>query len=301
MFSLLQEIILILRSGLSWVVGGDFIEILRQSEICEGNIRNNWQIENFQNEICGGPIFTWKNNRRDKNRVLLKLDKIVSNDAWRGSFPNAVVMNLISYISDHLPVRLDTEQLLLQGELQDWSNYTFGNLSRSIRQKKEHLDRLVMDPRISVMANDIDNVEREIKELLKIKDFVWRQRAKTLWNLEENAFRYFKEVFVSDQLEEEDIQKITNNIQRKVSDVMAAELDKVSCHPRSSFVWKGFMAVREVLLRGGLWRVGNGKDISLSDDKWVRGMSNGITLMNLVAQKGGSQNGWGLLWTMLEI
>ncbi|KAM7268003.1 hypothetical protein ACFE04_010169 [Oxalis oulophora] len=60
---------------------------------------------------------------------------------------------------------------------------------------------------------------------------------------------------------------------------------KASCHPRSSFVWKGFMAVQEVLLRGGIWRVGNGKDILISDDKWVRGMSNGKTLMNPVAQK----------------
>ncbi|KAM7267508.1 hypothetical protein ACFE04_009674 [Oxalis oulophora] len=40
---------------------------------------------------------------------------------------------------------------------------------------------------------------------------------------------------------------------------------------KGSCIWKGFIDAREVLLRGGSWRVGDGGKMSILDDKWVLG------------------------------
>ncbi|KAM7254510.1 hypothetical protein ACFE04_003890 [Oxalis oulophora] len=107
-------------SDLPWLVGGDFNEVLRQSEKCGGNLRPEWQMNNFQDalDVCrlqeihsDGPFFTWKNNRGQGNGVFEKLDRVVVCDGWRSLFPGAVVTNVVSSISDHLPMLLDTEQI----------------------------------------------------------------------------------------------------------------------------------------------------------------------------------------------
>ncbi|KAM7273903.1 hypothetical protein ACFE04_028567 [Oxalis oulophora] len=62
-------------------------------------------------QLTDGPRFTWKNNRKGEAEVFEKLDRVVSNDRWSAMFPNAVVVNIASSISDHLPIMLNTEKL----------------------------------------------------------------------------------------------------------------------------------------------------------------------------------------------
>ncbi|KAM7261171.1 hypothetical protein ACFE04_026646 [Oxalis oulophora] len=47
-----------------------------------------------------------------------------------------------------------------------------------------------------------------------------------------------------------------------------------------SFLWRGLVAAREVLFAGGCWRIRDGYDVTISDDKWVTGMNEGRVLVN---------------------
>ncbi|KAM7278298.1 hypothetical protein ACFE04_005432 [Oxalis oulophora] len=105
-------------SNLPWLVGGDFNEILNHSEMKGGRRKSDSQIQDFRQVVddcelreimTGGPCFTWKNNRRGDEAIFEKLDRVLANDKWSDLFPNAASSNLVSSISDHLPVLLDTE------------------------------------------------------------------------------------------------------------------------------------------------------------------------------------------------
>lgn len=49
-----------------------------------------------------GPSFTWQ-----RGRVLERLDRAISNEAWGRAFPNCLVTHLAKIKSDHRPLLVD--------------------------------------------------------------------------------------------------------------------------------------------------------------------------------------------------
>lgn len=49
------------------------------------------------------------------------------------------------------------------------------------------------------------------------------------------------------------------------------ELDpwKIEAHENISFLWRSLLEGRKIALAGGIWRVGNGKNIDAWNDNWV--------------------------------
>lgn len=81
---------------LPWVVGGDFNDILYDSEKMGGVTRPFAQLQDFADAIadCGlqdlsalGNLFTWCNRRQGEDRIFARLDRFLCNFDWNVMFP----------------------------------------------------------------------------------------------------------------------------------------------------------------------------------------------------------------------
>ena len=79
------------QCGMPWVVYGDFNEILHPNGKLGWRERVANQIRNFRDVLsrCGlvdlgfvGQKYTWCNGRHGEHRTLLRLDRMVANEAW---------------------------------------------------------------------------------------------------------------------------------------------------------------------------------------------------------------------------
>lgn len=104
-------------SSLPWLCGGDFNEILSNTEKWGGPIRPPSQITDFQNisDICAlrdlgffGIPWTWTNKQDDGVLVKVRLDKFVAGTKWFDIFPCFRVDNVKGYESDHNVIVLNT-------------------------------------------------------------------------------------------------------------------------------------------------------------------------------------------------
>lgn len=102
------------NNGDPWLLGGDFNEILQETEkrgrsVCDFKILSNFRdcldINGLRELDSRGYKYTWSNKRRD-GLIEEKLDHFISNSDWWASFPNASVENLFWDGSDHLPMVL---------------------------------------------------------------------------------------------------------------------------------------------------------------------------------------------------
>ncbi|KAL7132329.1 hypothetical protein ABFS83_12G066400 [Erythranthe nasuta] len=105
------------QRNLPWIVGGDFNEILCNSEK-QGRIpKLPSLIEAFRETLdfcnltdCGhmGSPFTWSNNRQAPHTIRSKLDRVCATSEWLELFPNARVTHLEYPGSDHIPILLES-------------------------------------------------------------------------------------------------------------------------------------------------------------------------------------------------
>lgn len=103
--------------NLPMVLGGDFNLIRNNSERNKGqgdqklmDLFNNF-IGNFQlREIyVNGPKFTWSNKQR--NPILIKLDRILVSDSWETNFPTCHAWSKARVGSDHCPLILNSGEI----------------------------------------------------------------------------------------------------------------------------------------------------------------------------------------------
>ncbi|XP_073152580.1 uncharacterized protein [Henckelia pumila] len=99
--------------NLPWLIGGDFNEILFESEKMGGQRRSIVQMTAFSNvmEDCGlhdlgctGDPFTWCNKHKGDEMLFARLDRFVCNLDWRMKYPSAGVKNLDFWGSHHRAV-----------------------------------------------------------------------------------------------------------------------------------------------------------------------------------------------------
>lgn len=99
-----------------WIIGGDFNEVLYDSEKIGGRRRCGGRFNNFP-ECCQsvgiqsvkytGPAWTWTNGRKGTANIKQRLDRFLANAHWKNLFPNAVSHNCGFFGSDHRVVKLN--------------------------------------------------------------------------------------------------------------------------------------------------------------------------------------------------
>lgn len=102
------------------VLCGDFNEITGPSEKEGGVVRGECQMDAFREAIdcCvlrdmgfRGNMFTWQRGNTPATFVRERLDRFLANEGWCNLFPNAAVVHLPIYCSDHAPLLLKTENV----------------------------------------------------------------------------------------------------------------------------------------------------------------------------------------------
>ena len=95
---------------MTWLVCGDFNEIVHPDEKVGWKDRDAAQMDAFREVLskCGlidlgfmGLRFTWCNSRFGEQRTLIRLDRMVGNEAWALMFPEAKVHHVSMSASDH--------------------------------------------------------------------------------------------------------------------------------------------------------------------------------------------------------
>ncbi|GKV02677.1 hypothetical protein SLEP1_g15075 [Rubroshorea leprosula] len=106
----LKKLNIVGQESLSWLVCGDFNDLLSQGEKIGGNLQPYWMIQGFNETIaaCGltevqmvGGNFT-----RKRGKVLEKLDRGLASTPWKCLFPQGRVRLLPPLSLDHTPLWL---------------------------------------------------------------------------------------------------------------------------------------------------------------------------------------------------
>lgn len=104
---------------------GDFNKIMWSVEKKGGKIKEWHQMRRFREvlEICGlldlgymGSPFTWSNGRRGEDNIREKLDRALSNAAWKTIYQKIHIKHLARYKSDHSPLIVYCEHKAQQQE-----------------------------------------------------------------------------------------------------------------------------------------------------------------------------------------
>ncbi|XP_028089245.1 uncharacterized protein LOC114289680 [Camellia sinensis] len=112
----------------SWLIVGDFNEILSNADKFGGRAINPYRSQRFKSCIdhCGlmdlgfsGPCFTWTNLRQASGIIRERLDRALCNNDWHLLHPDTTIFHLPRIHSDHCPILLN-----LNPHLQSWSNPT---------------------------------------------------------------------------------------------------------------------------------------------------------------------------------
>ncbi|KAL0919220.1 hypothetical protein M5K25_011302 [Dendrobium thyrsiflorum] len=102
--------------SMPWIIFGDFNCCRYQSEKSGGNAIptaklapfNDFIFDSKVTEIPSTGIFLTWYNQRTVNPILIRLDRMLANDAWFRAFPNSSYRALNSHISDHSPLILNS-------------------------------------------------------------------------------------------------------------------------------------------------------------------------------------------------
>ena len=98
------------QCSLLWLVCGDFNEIIHFDEKLGWKDRDAKQMGAFGETLnrCNlfdlgfvGPNFTWCNGRFGEQCMLIRLDRMVANEAWSRVFPDVKVHHVFMSSSDH--------------------------------------------------------------------------------------------------------------------------------------------------------------------------------------------------------
>jgi hypothetical protein len=110
----------------TWLCVGDFNEILEESEKYGLRRTPQHQMRTFRKalESCKledlgyvGASFTWNNFRDGRDHTRERLDRALSNNAWRGLFPIHRVEVLPTCTSDHTPLLITFQRQSCRGEV----------------------------------------------------------------------------------------------------------------------------------------------------------------------------------------
>ncbi|GMP22480.1 hypothetical protein CsSME_00000485 [Camellia sinensis var. sinensis] len=62
---------------------------------------------------CTGPRLTWSNNRKCWANTMVRFDRAMCNTEWRTTFSDGAVRNLSRTYSDHSPMMVLTQDVVI--------------------------------------------------------------------------------------------------------------------------------------------------------------------------------------------
>ncbi|KAL0457639.1 UNVERIFIED_CONTAM: hypothetical protein Slati_0391100 [Sesamum latifolium] len=115
-----------------WCVLGDFNAIIDGSEVCGRSVESSHSMTEFRDCICAtglvhlpftGCPFTWHNCSEGSRSLWKRLDRVLVNEAWLVSWPQASYMSALPSTSDHSPLILKGAEGRLEQGLFRFDNF----------------------------------------------------------------------------------------------------------------------------------------------------------------------------------
>lgn len=112
---------------------GDFNDLLNISDKRGAHDHPNWLFSGFRSAVMDSGLqdlplqgypFTWSRSRGKPTGVEERLDRCLVNTSWLGLFPNAMLKNITTPISDHTAILLHTS---LPGVMASKKRFRFEN------------------------------------------------------------------------------------------------------------------------------------------------------------------------------
>lgn len=103
----------------SWLVMGDFNEILENHEMCGKRNRNSSQMLRFKEALwdCGvrnlklsNSQFTFSNRRKGIEETKTRIDRAIANVKWHLKWPGSALLSCFANASDHKPILVSLEK-----------------------------------------------------------------------------------------------------------------------------------------------------------------------------------------------
>lgn len=177
-----------------------------------------------------GNSFTWSNKRVGAANIQERLDRGLANELWKVQFPHAFIHHLPASQSDHCPLLLRTNpspsllmhpfkfetiwadileaKLVIQEAwsrdtsfvaklkstkiaLKKWNKEFFGNVKLKIKKLKKHILELQTQPWDRNGSSCEETKQRDLDELLRREEALWRDKAKAKWTGDGDANTHF--------------------------------------------------------------------------------------------------------------
>ncbi|GKV29515.1 hypothetical protein SLEP1_g38441 [Rubroshorea leprosula] len=185
--------------------GGDFNEILRQSEKARGNHRPSKQMEvfaealnfcNFKEMGFKGPQFTFIRKMHD-NIIKERLDRVLMNLRWSGMFLGAFSHHLLALKSDHALILVIATKTMngfrhKRTKLFRFENYGTkepdceGKIKDGWKTGEGDTNMSRVLSKIASCAQDnslgrMEALEQELNDWQRREEVLWKQRSRVQW------------------------------------------------------------------------------------------------------------------------
>ncbi|XP_073038304.1 uncharacterized protein [Primulina eburnea] len=224
---------------LPWLVGGDFNEIIFNSEKYGCSLRPQSQMTAF-NDTINGCLFKQHNGEH----IFERLDRFLGNAEWQMLFPLAEVTHLDFYSSDHRLISIsmkmgceaefrkrpsrftfehkwmleeDFQSVMDQwknnvnfmelpsklnqfsGILKSWAGSRFSDFPRKIELLRKEINELLTPSQAKNNSVRLVFLEHELEKLLIQEEMHWNQRARTNWMAHGDGNTKFFHSFASER------------------------------------------------------------------------------------------------------
>ncbi|XP_050245827.1 uncharacterized protein LOC126693745 [Quercus robur] len=165
------------NQNIPWLCVGDYNEITRQEEKRSGVLRSFNQMQLFRDVIdeCGlmdlgfvGPKYSWSKHFESGQSIWERLDKGLAMNNWFLLFPDpsSAILKKVA----------KCEQ-----DLTWWNNNCFGNVRRTLADKKKLLAAAELEAMRSGNNSQVQLLKAEVNVLIHRESRLWSQRSRVLW------------------------------------------------------------------------------------------------------------------------
>ncbi|XP_074288589.1 uncharacterized protein LOC141613746 [Silene latifolia] len=191
-----------------WLVCGDFNSVTETKDRIGGSevvwsemapMRSMLSVCHLYDMKASGSYYTWNNKHENESKVYSRIDRVLMNDQWLNTFPEAVATFLPEGLYDHCPCLIRTDAMYVKRKA-SFKYYNMWALSDDFVPIVEsswntevegtpmfRVQQLSLDPLNELLCHAEKECATELKVLNKARNSYLAQKSKENWVKEGDA------------------------------------------------------------------------------------------------------------------